>query len=93
MKPFIIPQAQTQWHTFCTKCLTSNHLTDKYYGKKWKVLGMEHVGVRGNAILSEQGQAKKTSLYDSETECCVLQAADTSGAEPVADQSLCQCVP
>ena len=54
---------------------------------------MEHVGVRGNAILSEQGQAKKTSLYDSETECCVLQAADTSGAEPVADQSLCQCVP
>jgi len=54
---------------------------------------MEQVGVRGNAILSEQGQAKKTSLYYSETECCVLQAAETAGAEPVADQSLCQCVP
>jgi hypothetical protein len=54
--------------------------------------------VRGNAILSEQGRGKKTSLCETGTGCCVVQVADTAGAVPVAAQSLiyeqlCQCVP
>jgi len=41
---------------------------------------------------------EETSLYESETECCVLQVADIAGAEPVANLSLiyeqlCQYVP
>jgi len=52
---------------------------------------MEHVGVRRNTILSELRQAKKTSLYEWGTECCVLQAADTAGAEPVVDHCASAC--
>jgi len=89
MKLFNIAPAHSQWHTFCTGCLTSSHLTGKYYGKKRKVLEqwscMEMWEWEGTPYWANRGRGRR---YERGTEWCVLQAADTAGAEPVADQSL-----